>query len=76
MSATSNTMGRSVAHKHIKARAKALMKLIKPYLDELAIGVECLFSWYWIADFCKDNGIDLVLRLTRASHQLDSPKRG
>jgi hypothetical protein len=21
------------------------MKLIKPYLDDLVIGVECLFSW-------------------------------
>ncbi len=37
------------------------MKLIKPYRDELVIGVECMFSWYWIADFCEDNDIDFAL---------------
>ena len=25
------------------------------------IGVECMFSWYWIADFCADNHIEFVL---------------
>jgi len=53
--------GEILVHKNIKARPEALMKLIKPYLDELVIGVECMFSWYWIADFCEDNGIDFVL---------------
>jgi hypothetical protein len=33
------------------------MKLIKPYLNDLVIGVECLFYWYWIAEFCEDNGL-------------------
>jgi hypothetical protein len=53
--------GEIVAHKNIKACPQALMKLIKPYLDGLVIVVECLFSRYWIADFCEDNGIDFVL---------------
>ena len=25
------------------------------------IGVECIFTWYWIADFCAENGIDFAL---------------
>jgi transposase len=25
------------------------------------LAVECVFSWYWIADFCEDHGIDFVL---------------
>ncbi len=53
--------GEILVHKNIKANADALMRLIKPYLEGLVIGVECMFSWYWIADFCEDNGIDFVL---------------
>lgn len=33
----------------------------EPYLDNLVIGVECMFSWYWVADFCKDNNIEFIL---------------
>ena len=37
------------------------MKTIQPYLDDLLIGVECMFSWYWVADFCEDKGIPFIL---------------
>ena len=53
--------GEILVHKNIRANPDALMRLIKPYLEGLVIGVECMFSWYWIADFCEDNGIDFVL---------------
>ncbi len=49
--------GEVLIHKNIKANPKALMTLIKPFLDGLVIGVECMFSWYWVADFCEDNQI-------------------
>ncbi len=35
------------------------------------IGVECMFAWYWVADFCADHGIELVLghaRYMKAIH--------
>ncbi len=41
-------------HKDIKTSPDALMKAINPYLDGLVIAVECMFSWYWVADFCED----------------------
>ena len=25
------------------------------------IGVECIFSWYWLADLCADEGIEFIL---------------
>jgi transposase len=53
--------GTSVIHKNIKANPQALMSLIKPFLEDIVIGVECLFSWYWIADFCEDHSIEFVL---------------
>jgi transposase len=53
--------GEILVHKNTKARPEDLMKLVKPYVGDLVIGVECMFSWYWIADCCEDNGIDFVL---------------
>jgi hypothetical protein len=50
-----------VVHKNIKAHPQALMGLIQPFLPVMVIGVECMFSWYWVADFCEDQGIDFVL---------------
>jgi hypothetical protein len=47
--------------KNIKASPEPLLKLIAGYQDDLIIGVECMFSWYWIADFCADHGIEFVL---------------
>ncbi len=48
-------------HKNLKTSPDALKKAIKPYIDNLVIGVECMFSWYWVADFCKDNNIEFIL---------------
>lgn len=53
--------GETVVHKQIKASPDALLKLIKPYQADLVIGVECMFSWYWIADFCADHNIEFIL---------------
>ena len=25
------------------------------------VGVECIFTWYWVADFCAERGIDFAL---------------
>ena len=53
--------GETLLHKNIPASPDALMKLISPYLDDLVVGVECMFSWYWVADFCEENHIAFIL---------------
>ena len=53
--------GKPVLHKQIKASPDALLKLIAPYQGDLIIGVECMFSWYWVADFCAEHDIEFVL---------------
>ena len=53
--------GETCVHKNIKARPDSLMTLIAPYLDDLVIGVECMFSWYWVADLCREKKIAFVL---------------
>lgn len=53
--------GNLLVHKNIKANPIALVKLITPYRDDLVIGVECMFSWYWVADLCRERGIAFIL---------------
>ena len=48
-------------HKNIPTQTKALEKLILPYRDDLVIGVECMFSWYWLADWCANQKIEFIL---------------
>ena len=53
--------GQKLVHKNIKASPEALLDLIDDYREDLIIGVECMFSWYWVADFCADQDIEFVL---------------
>jgi len=33
----------------------------KPFRDDLVVGVECMFAWYWLADLCSREGIEFIL---------------
>jgi transposase len=50
-----------MVHRNIKATPEALLKILAPYRDDLVIAVECMFTWYWLADFCVQEGISFVL---------------
>lgn len=56
-----NHNGEIVLHKNIKATPDALLDAIQPYQDDLVIGVECMFTWYWVADLCEKEGIPFIL---------------
>lgn len=38
-----------------------LRELLAPYRPDVVLAVECLFAWYWVADFCAAEGIPFVL---------------
>ncbi len=48
-------------HRNIATNEKAFLNLIKPYRENLVVGVECMFSWYWLADLCLKEGIKFIL---------------
>lgn len=56
-----NQAGEAVLHRNMKTDAQQLAAAIKPYQDDLVISVECLFTWYWLADWCAREGIAFVL---------------
>ena len=56
-----DTAGEVLVHKNLKTTPEALMRVIEPYREDLAIAVECVFVWYWIADLCTRLGVTFVL---------------
>jgi len=56
-----NQAGDTVLHCNMKTEPERLAAAIKPYRDDLVISVECLFTWYWLADWCAKEGIPFVL---------------
>ena len=50
-----------VYHKNHIADPENLMSVIKPFIEDIVICVECIFTWYWIADFCEEHNIPFVL---------------
>jgi len=53
--------GEIVVHRHMPTSPDALLKTIAPYREQLALGVECIFTWYWLADLGAREGIPVVL---------------
>jgi transposase len=37
------------------------LDVVAPYRTELVVAAECMFTWYWLADVCAAEGIQLVL---------------
>jgi hypothetical protein len=56
-----NESGDIALHVNIPAQPKPFLKAIKPFRDNLVIGVECMFSWYWLADLCLQENIKFIL---------------
>lgn len=53
--------GQTVLHKNMRTDPDAFLRAIEPFREGLVVGVECVFCWYWLADLCRDEGIDFVL---------------
>ena len=53
--------GEILLHRNMKAAPEPFLKAVAPYRDGLVVAVECLFTWYWLADLCADEGIPFVL---------------
>jgi transposase len=56
-----NQEGEIVLHRNIKSNPEVFLKTIAPYREDIVVAVECMFVWYWIADFCNEENIPFVL---------------
>lgn len=53
--------GEVVYHANLPAGPEPFLKAIAPYRPDLVVGVECIFTWYWLADVCSREGVEFVL---------------
>jgi transposase len=48
-------------HRNIITDREVFLKAIHPFREDIVVAVECMFTWYWIADLCVQEGIPFVL---------------
>lgn len=53
--------GKTVLHRNLPCRPEAFLAALAPFREDLVVGCECLFAWYWLADLCEREGIAFVL---------------
>jgi transposase len=53
--------GQVLLHRNLPCDRERFLRAIAPYRDDLVVAVECIFSWYWLADLCAQEGIAFVL---------------
>ena len=53
--------GEILVQRNLPARPDRFLKVIQPYREDLVVAVECMFSWYWLADLCAEHEIPFVL---------------
>jgi transposase len=53
--------GAVLLHQDIRCDPTIFLRTIEPYRDDLVVAVECIFTWYWLADLCASEKISFVL---------------
>ena len=48
-------------HRNIITDRALFLKVIEPFREDVVVAVECMFTWYWIADLCAQENIPFVL---------------
>jgi transposase len=56
-----NQDGEIMLHHNMKTAPEPFLQAIAPYRGDLVVCVECIFTWYWLADLCAHEGIPFVL---------------
>jgi transposase len=56
-----NQAGDILVHRNIRTDKNSFLALVAPYRDDLVVSVECIFTWYWLADLCAREQIPFVL---------------
>lgn len=56
-----NQAGAIVLHRNMKSEPDSFLEAIAPFRQDIVVAVECIFTWYWLADLCAREGITFVL---------------
>jgi transposase len=53
--------GNTRLHRNVRAKPHDFLSAIEGFRDDLVVGAECMFTWYWLADLCRDEKIQFLL---------------
>src|SRR5574341_1870705 len=56
-----DAQGEILLHRNMTCAPELFLKAVAPYREDMAVAVECIFTWYWLADLCSQQNIPLVL---------------
>jgi hypothetical protein len=56
-----NQAGEILVHRNMPAAPDLFLKTIAPYREDVVVCVECLVTWYWLADLWAQEGVPFVL---------------
>ena len=48
-------------HREIPTKGDVFLEKLAPYREDVVVSVECIFTWYWVADLCAAHKIPFVL---------------
>jgi hypothetical protein len=61
-----NHDGEIMRHRNMKTSPEPFLQAMAPYREDIVVAVECIFTWYWLADLCAREQLPFVL-----GHALD-----
>ncbi|TVQ21727.1 MAG: IS110 family transposase, partial [Spirochaetaceae bacterium] len=56
-----DSTGETVFHKNMPTEPARLERILRHFGPDIVIGVECIFTWYWLSDFCRGQCIPFAL---------------
>ncbi len=56
-----NQGGEVLLHRNLPCDPVRFLTAVLPFRDDLVVAVECIFTWYWLADLCAKERIAFVL---------------
>jgi len=56
-----NQVGEILVHRHMPAAPDPFLTTIAPSREDVVVCVACIFTWYWLADLCAQEGVPFVL---------------
>ena len=69
--------GNILIHRNLPTDPQKFLSVITPYREDVVVAVECIFTWYWLADLCAQEGIAFVLgHALYALHEGDPRRQG
>jgi len=48
-------------HRNLPTEPDDFLEAIEPFREDVVVGVECIFTWYWLADLCAEQDIPFIL---------------